>query len=189
MNLHCNVCILQHSLFACYSGGLPPTTAEVPVVLPRPDAVPPQAEPLLTAIERLRAVGGRMWDHVEDATGIAPLQAHALEAISAGARQVSAVAEACGRHVSSTSRMVDGLVARGLVDRSEDPEDRRAVVLTLTPAGREAVTRVERLHTRFLASVVADIGSDEATELTAALTRFTDRLAAAVEGIEGVGAG
>ncbi|MFP5308343.1 MAG: MarR family winged helix-turn-helix transcriptional regulator [Actinomycetes bacterium] len=150
----------------------------------RPAGTTPQADALLAAIERLRAIGGRMWDHVEDTTGLAPMQAHAMEAIAAGARQVSAVAEACGRHVSSTSRLVDGLVAKGLVDRAEDPTDRRGVVLTLTAAGREKVAQVEALHGRMLGRVVTDLGPEEAAELTDALARFSDRLLAALDRAE-----
>jgi DNA-binding MarR family transcriptional regulator len=35
--------------------------------------------------------------------------------------------------------MIDGLLARDLVSRVEDPTDRRAVLISLTPAGRAAL--------------------------------------------------
>src|SRR5262249_53370629 len=44
----------------------------------------------------------------------------------------------------SPSRLVAGLVASGLIERTPSPDDRRKVVLTLTAGGREAV---EQIHT------------------------------------------
>lgn len=51
---------------------------------------------------------------------------------------------------SSPSRLVDRLVARGLIERRVDPDDRRFVTLALTPEGREMADRTavaeERLN-------------------------------------------
>ncbi|GAA2167627.1 MULTISPECIES: MarR family winged helix-turn-helix transcriptional regulator [Glycomyces] len=50
----------------------------------------------------------------------------------------------------SPSRLVDRLVAAGLVHREADPDDRRWITLTLTETGRDTAARVkeieERLH-------------------------------------------
>jgi DNA-binding MarR family transcriptional regulator len=43
---------------------------------------------------------------------------------------------------SSTSLLVDRAVKRGLVDRREDPRDRRQVALSLTAQGQELLDRV-----------------------------------------------
>ena len=52
----------------------------------------------------------------------------------------------------SPSRLVDRLVAAGLVQREADPADRRWVTLTLTESGHRTAVRVreveERLHER-----------------------------------------
>lgn len=42
------------------------------------------------------------------------------------------------------SRMVERLLARGLVSREENPGDRRAVAIALTPEGRKLVPRLAR---------------------------------------------
>ncbi len=42
----------------------------------------------------------------------------------------------------STTEVVDGLETRGLVERRPDPDDRRATLVALTPAGRAAGTAV-----------------------------------------------
>src|SRR5574337_736426 len=50
-----------------------------------------------------------------------------------------------GHHLSVTnaaaSQMADKLVQQGLVERTEDPNDRRAKQLTLTPKGRALVQK------------------------------------------------
>ncbi|WP_210408029.1 MarR family winged helix-turn-helix transcriptional regulator [Allokutzneria sp. NRRL B-24872] len=50
---------------------------------------------------------------------------------------VKDLADHVGRSVSATSRMVEQLVAKGLVGRREDTEDRRAKRVHLTDEGRE----------------------------------------------------
>ena len=45
---------------------------------------------------------------------------------------------------AAVSRTVDCLVQDGLVTRKEDPEDRRAVVIALTAAGRRKAAEINR---------------------------------------------
>ncbi|NML18159.1 winged helix DNA-binding protein [Azohydromonas sp. G-1-1-14] len=59
-----------------------------------------------------------------------------------GARPGS-VAEALEIEPSSLVRVIDQLVEAGLVLREEDPQDRRARILRLTPAGRECAQGLE----------------------------------------------
>lgn len=64
------------------------------------------------------------------------------------------------------SRMVDRLVARGFVERCEDPGDGRAVRLTLTAAGRERQRDVGRAHARDVsAAMTAHLGDGDLEEL------------------------
>jgi DNA-binding MarR family transcriptional regulator len=51
-----------------------------------------------------------------------------------------------GVTVSTTSRLVDRLVAAGLVDRKPSPQTRREISLALTPAGRGRLQRYDRLR-------------------------------------------
>jgi DNA-binding MarR family transcriptional regulator len=60
------------------------------------------------------------------------------------------------------SRMVDRLVARGLVERCEDAGDRRVVRPTLTEAGREAQRTVGRAHAQDVAAAMTATGVDDA---------------------------
>lgn len=50
------------------------------------------------------------------------------------------VAKALGRGAPAVSRSVDALVRAGLVERTQDPNNRRRLALRLTPDGREALS-------------------------------------------------
>jgi DNA-binding MarR family transcriptional regulator len=81
------------------------------------------------------------------------------------------------RHVllsqPALSRMVDRLVARGLVERCTDPVDGRGVRLALTEAGRAAQRQVGRRHGRSVArAMLAELSPDELRQLT----RILDKL-------------
>ncbi|HEX8996128.1 MAG TPA: MarR family transcriptional regulator [Ktedonobacterales bacterium] len=60
----------------------------------------------------------------------------------------------------SPSRLVAGLIAAGYVERAASPDDRRKVVLTLTPRGREVVKQVRvaevALHDALVSLIPAD---------------------------------
>ena len=49
------------------------------------------------------------------------------------------VAEFIGVSLPSMSKLVDGLVQRGYVERAADADDRRKVALSLSPKGQEAM--------------------------------------------------
>jgi len=68
-----------------------------------------------------------------------------------GNARLGDVAERIGRSMPTASRLVDGLVKRGLVTREEDPEDRRAKRLALTSQGTKLVAYAseERMRTMF----------------------------------------
>jgi DNA-binding MarR family transcriptional regulator len=51
------------------------------------------------------------------------------------------VAKAIGRGAPAVSRSVDALVRAGLVERTQDPNNRRRLALRLTPQGRELLER------------------------------------------------
>jgi DNA-binding MarR family transcriptional regulator len=76
--------------------------------------------------------------------GLSLAQYHLLEPLAAGPRTNRELAELAGISPPTATRMVDGLLQRGLVSRVEDPTDRRAVVISLSDAGRAALARKER---------------------------------------------
>ena len=69
-------------------------------------------------------------------------QFQVLRRIRKGATSVSALAEASQTSRSAVSKAVDALVRRGLVSRSQDPEDRRNVPLALTDEGQRIMAGI-----------------------------------------------
>jgi len=67
---------------------------------------------------------------------------------------VGELADSLGRSPSATSRLVDGLAKRRLVERKEEPEDRRQRSLTLTQRGQAILRAVDRARAdQFLTTV------------------------------------
>jgi MarR family transcriptional regulator for hemolysin len=71
------------------------------------------------------------------------------------------LADELGIEGPSLVRLIDLLQAEGLVERREDPTDRRAKTLHLTKAGEAKVEETVRILRRVRASLLKDIGADE----------------------------
>jgi DNA-binding MarR family transcriptional regulator len=70
-----------------------------------------------------------------------------------------------------TNRL-DRLESRGLVQRRPDPEDRRAIVVGLTPAGREIVDRTVVDMLAGGAKLLAGLSAEEQTTLANLLRKL-----------------
>jgi MarR family transcriptional regulator for hemolysin len=70
--------------------------------------------------------------------------------------------------------MIDVLVARGLVSRVEDPTDRRAVLISLTPAGGRALEAKLREYDAIRRRIAATLEPDERRAVAALLHRVTE---------------
>jgi DNA-binding MarR family transcriptional regulator len=75
-------------------------------------------------------------------------------------------------HVSTASRLCDRLVGAGLLDRRDDPTDRRQLALRLTPRGRAVVNRVGNRRREIVGRIITQLDEDECTRLSEALERF-----------------
>ena len=73
------------------------------------------------------------------------------------------------------SRLVDRLVARGLIERATDASDGRAVRVTLTPQGVKPQRLVGRSHARSVERAMRALDTDEQRELA----RLASKLIAA----------
>ena len=103
-----------------------------------------------------------------------PAEARALRVLgnSAGGMRMSELADALRIARRSTTSVVDALTAAGLVVRSPDPEDGRAVVVELTAAGRDELRRASRRRAEAGAAVLSRLTEQELTTLTALLSRL-----------------
>lgn len=124
------------------------------------------------AMRRLRDAAAQVLATLADAQPVAPHHLLALRVVAEGARTPGDVATATGRHASSVSRVIDQLVDADLVRRRPDPDDRRQVLLSLTPAGAGLIERFETLDGAISTRMVADFDSDDARRLAAYLDRL-----------------
>ena len=96
---------------------------------------------MLAASRVLVGVAARSLAAVEDTVTLTQVRALVIIA-SRGPLHLAALAEDMGVHPSNATRACDRLVAAGLLDRRDNPADRRHLLLTLTDAGRELVDGV-----------------------------------------------
>jgi MarR family transcriptional regulator, transcriptional regulator for hemolysin len=77
---------------------------------------------------------------------------------------------------SSVVRLLDALEKCGLVERCEDPADRRAKSLVLTPRGRRTVDQVERVSQDIRDLVLSEVSSEDLARTLRLLETVRDRL-------------
>ncbi len=82
---------------------------------------------------------------------------------------LSELAEHIGLGLPSMSKLVDGLVARGLVVRQEDPGDRRRLFLCLTEQGQATVAASRAATQADLAKVLGALAPAERATVTEAM--------------------
>ena len=75
---------------------------------------------------------------------------------------------------STLTGLVDRAERRGLVARSQDPRDRRAVQVALTPRGREVVTEFQQAITKTLTEQLDDLPASVRRQLQTALPMIAD---------------
>lgn len=82
------------------------------------------------------------------------------------ASSLSNVADHLGVTLPTASVMMERLVRRGLVDRAEDPDERRRVVLTLTDSGKEHLQATFEANRRAVAETLAHMSPSELKKIT-----------------------
>ncbi|MFF9351948.1 MarR family winged helix-turn-helix transcriptional regulator [Streptomyces sp. NPDC014734] len=102
--------------------------------------------------------------------GLTPSRLTALGVLSAhGPLRIGDLARGMGIGKPSASRLVDILVAAGLVGRRPDPHDQRASLIALTPAGTAVLDSIRRDSLQALASLVAELPDDRRAVLADAV--------------------
>jgi MarR family transcriptional regulator for hemolysin len=98
-----------------------------------------------------------------------------------GARP-GAVADAVGVEPPSLVRIIDQLVAAGLVLRQDDPSDRRAKTLHLSAEGKQCAARLEKALVPFRRALFRDTPQEDIDACVRVLTRLDATLAAQAKG-------
>lgn len=129
---------------------------------------------------RLRASIGKLsrrLRHTAAGAGLTPTEISVLITVSRrGPLRLAELAEIEAINPTMLSRIAGRLTEMGLIDRTADPGDRRAVVVQSTAAGRKMHKRIHAERTKALAKPIAALGAGEREALEAALP-VLDRLA------------
>ncbi len=127
---------------------------------------------LLTASRLLMAISARSVGQVDETITIAQFRTLVILS-NRGPVNLATLAGLLGVQPSATGRMVDRLVAAGLIDRLPHPTSRRELLAALTPRGRDVVYQVTAHRRAEIAAIVAKMPSQERHGLVRALTAFT----------------
>jgi DNA-binding MarR family transcriptional regulator len=104
------------------------------------------------------------------------------ELARSGPMRISALATVLALDISTTSRHVSGLEADGMVVRQSDPADRRATLMSLSPAGREYLAVAIAERAAVLRTATAAWSDDEIATLHTLLNRLADDLGTLTNG-------
>jgi DNA-binding MarR family transcriptional regulator len=130
-------------------------------------------EATMLAARALVAISAESLASVDDV--VTPPQLRVLVMIaSRGPLNLGAVARGLGVHPSNATRTCDRLVAAGLLDRRDDPADRRNLQLQLTEEGRRLVDGVMDRRRRAIADVLERMPALQRTALVPVLNTFAE---------------
>ena len=127
---------------------------------------------LITASRLLVSISARSIGQVDETITIPQFRTLVILA-SRGPINLATLAGLLGVQPSATGRMVDRLVAAGLIDRLPHPTSRRELLAALTRRGRDVVRRVTAHRRAEIAAIVEKMPPPEGHGLVRALTAFT----------------
>ena len=85
---------------------------------------------------------------------------------------IGAVAEGLGISDAASTKLVNRLVIKGLVDRREDPKDRRVLQLSLTEAGETLTRKVREKEDEQFATIIGRMSPEDQRKLHDGLASF-----------------
>ena len=129
-------------------------------------------ETFFRTTRRLRSRAGK-----RPLEGLTLPQYHLLEALrEADELTVGVLAEAAGVAPPTATRMLDCLLRDGYVTRRHSEEDRRAVLISLTPSGRVAVQAAHEQVSAWRRRVFESLEPAEREQAAALLTRLSQAM-------------
>lgn len=93
-----------------------------------------------------------------------------------GAMPSSTLASGLSVTLPTVTSVIDRLVAKELVERTDDPGDRRRVIVGVTPAGREIVDRIQQGRRARLAPALARLDDPELAAIVSGLSALVEAL-------------
>ena len=107
--------------------------------------------------------------------GVTPGQVRALRALAHGPLRVSALARRLDVVPRSATSVVDDLESEGMVIRTPDPDDRRAILVAVTDHGRRVLTELRARRRAGMAELLSDLSDDDQAELVRLLRLLAGR--------------
>jgi DNA-binding MarR family transcriptional regulator len=143
--------------------------ADVGCSEPRP--TPAEIDAVLLATRVLVALSAQSVAKIEDRVTLPQLRVLVIIA-SRGPQNLSFVAQALGVHPSNSTRTCDKLVEAGLIHRSEDPTDRRNLVLQITESGRQLIHTMNEHRRAVIADILTKMRAEQRSSLVPELLAF-----------------
>ncbi len=143
------------------------------VAMPRPR---PPKELRKSASFLLKRMGFRLKERTllaYEPTGLSPYDHGVLALLDEEPVETQAmIADALGYDRSHLVGVLDDLEARELIERRRDPADRRRHLVTLTPAGKDAVKRLRTVSKQVDDEFFEPLSAEERAELLGLLARL-----------------
>lgn len=130
-----------------------------------------QVESVMRASRALVGIAAASIATVDDVVTVPQLRVMVMLS-TRGAMNLAAVADGLQVSASNASRICDRLLRTGMVDRREDPTDRRNVTLTLTSDGAGLVERVVAHRRNAIRRVLRQMPPEQRDQLASALDAF-----------------
>lgn len=135
---------------------------------------------VLGASRALVGVAARSLGAAEEEVTLPQYRALVLLA-SCGPRRVLDLAQALTVNQSTATRMCDRLDRKGLIVRERPRDNRRTVIVTISPAGRELVAAVTRRRRTEIRAILRAMPPQERAALVPTLRAFSDAAGEAPE--------
>jgi len=117
----------------------------------------------------------RGWSHFAKSTGLSMPQFSILMQLHhKGACGISNIGERFDISNAAASQLVEKLVQAGYLSRAEDPNDRRAKLLTLSAKGQKLMAQGVEERYRWMDELVKNLSSEEKSKISEALTILTE---------------
>jgi DNA-binding MarR family transcriptional regulator len=118
---------------------------------------------------------GRDFKRFMDETGLSFSQLNVLMRLYHGGNSgVSEIGEQMGVTSAAASQAIDRLVMLGLIERTEDPTDRRAKRLALTPKGLTLIEKGIEARSRWVEGLTDALTPEQQSMTISALTLLTE---------------
>ena len=127
---------------------------------------------LVRRIRRVIAERARMLD-----PDLSPVAYSMMTALNdSGPQRASALVEIFSVDKGAVSRQVQALLELGLIERSPDPEDRRAMILAVTEEGRRRLATIAQARRRQLTTRLESWSDEELSAFVRSLARYNASL-------------